>query len=258
MNQNLNSSSQKPQNNIAINENPPKLKISFVIPALNEEMCIMYTLQKLPLQDLRKKGLDTEVLVIDNGSEDNTVELAKKEGAKVLIEPNRGYGNAYRRGFRKASGDIIVMTDADGTYPVEKTYRHIKPILENEADVVLGSRFKGKIENGAMSIIHKIGNKILTFQMNLLFSRLTTDAHSGFRAFSTKALRSLNLTTSGMEFASELVIECARKKLRVIEIPIRYRKRAGGSIPKIRTIRDGLRHFVFMLKFKAIDIKKNL
>ncbi len=119
--------------------------LTFILPALNEEDVIFNTLDHIPLQLLRRRGLSYEVIVVDNDSDDRTGEIAEQWGAKVLLEPNRGYGNAYLRGFSEACGDIIVMFDADDTYPVEDTLRLIQPILNGTVDVVIGSRLKGKI-----------------------------------------------------------------------------------------------------------------
>lgn len=230
-------------------------KISFVIPALNEEAVIAATLRRIPCKQLHKLGFETEIIVADNNSEDHTAQVAATCGAMVVSETQRGYGNAYKAGFSAATGDIVVMTDADGTYPVELTHQLIKPILEERAEVVIGSRFLGRIKEGAMPPIHKIGNRLLTLQLNLLFAlpfkKPISDAHSGFRAFHADALKALELHTDGMEFASELVIEAYAKSLRMTEIPIDYSPRAANSHAKLRTFRDGARHLLFMLNTRV-------
>jgi glycosyltransferase involved in cell wall biosynthesis len=116
------------------------MKLSVVIPALNEEGIVGKTVKSVPLKKLSEKGFDTEIIVVDNASEDNTGNEAKEAGAKVIYEENRGYGNAYIRGLNEANGDIIVMGDADGTYPLNEVYEFIQPILTGEADFVMGSR----------------------------------------------------------------------------------------------------------------------
>ncbi|MFX0117410.1 MAG: glycosyltransferase family 2 protein [Candidatus Hodarchaeota archaeon] len=230
-------------------------RISFVIPALNEEAVIVETLQRIPSAKLERLGFESEIIVVDNGSEDRTGELAASSGARVIVEPQRGYGSAYKAGFKAVTGDIVVMSDADGTYPVEKAYQLIKPILDERADVVIGSRFMGTIREGAMTGIHKFGNRLLTLQLNVLFAfpfkKPISDAHSGFRAFQADALRELELNTSGMEFASELVIESYAKSLQMVEIPIDYSPRVPNSLPKLRTIRDGARHLFFMFNTRV-------
>lgn len=221
--------------------------LSFVIPALNEESVIRATLNQIPLRKIRNRGMNCEVVVVDNASEDRTGEIARKWGATVVLEKNRGYGNAYLRGYSEARGEIIVMFDADGTYPVENSLHLIRPLLNGEADIVIGSRLRGKILPGAMPFVHKIGNRILTFILNMLFGMRISDAHSGFRAFRRKAILDLGLQSPGMEFASEIIIKSAEKRLKITEIPITYRPRLG-SPPKLHTLRDGWRHLIFMLK----------
>ena len=133
--------------------NNPHIDLSIVIPALNEETVILPTLNRIPVKEIQKKGLTCEVIVVDNDSDDQTGTIANHWGAKVVLEPNRGYGNAYRRGFSEAKGDLIVMFDADGTYPVEDIIHFIQVIRAGKADVVMGSRLKGTIMPGAMSFV---------------------------------------------------------------------------------------------------------
>jgi glycosyltransferase involved in cell wall biosynthesis len=217
---------------------PPMKSISIVIPALNEEQSVGKTVSSIPVEALKSMGFVVEVLVIDNASEDNTSKEAMNAGAKVIYEPKRGYGNAYLRGFAEASGDIIVMGDADGTYP-----------MENIPDYVIGSRFQGKIQPNAMNPLHRyLGNPILTFILNALFKTNISDPHSGMRAFTREALSKMKLKTPGMEFASEMIIEATRKDLRIAEIPIEYRRRQGNT--KLNSMRDGWRHLRFMLLYQ--------
>lgn len=223
--------------------------VSIVIPALNEEGVVGKTVKSAPVSELRKLGLDVEILVVDNNSEDGTAAEAKNAGARVVCETRRGYGNAYKRGFAEAKGDIIVMSDADGTYPLESTPALIKPLLAGRADMVVGSRFKGEILKNAMSWLHRyVGNPVLTRTLNLLFGTRISDAHSGFRAFTKEALSRMELHSQGMEFASEMVIEAANKGLRITEIPIQYRPRGGGKA-KLSSFQDGWRHLRFMMLY---------
>ena len=121
------------------------MKISIVIPALNEEGIVGKTVRTVPLDKLHEHGLETEIIVVDNASTDNTAKEAQEAGARVVLGSKRGYGNAYLKGFSEATGDIVVMGDADGTYPFQITYEFIQPILKGEADFVMGSRLKGDI-----------------------------------------------------------------------------------------------------------------
>jgi glycosyltransferase involved in cell wall biosynthesis len=228
--------------------------ISVVIPALNEEGIIGKTVSSVPVNELRKLNVDVEILVVDNASEDNTAKHARKAGAKVVREEKRGYGNAYLKGFREARGDIIVMLDADGTYPAEAIPQFVKPLLSGEADFAIGSRLRGNIKRGAMPWLHRyLGNPLLTGVLNFLFHTRISDAHCGMRAFTRKALNSMNLNSSGMEFASEMIIEAARNKLRIIEVPVEYRVRGGGK-PKLSSFQDGWRHLRFMMLYSPTKL----
>ena len=178
------------------------MKISIVIPALNEEGIVGKTVKSVPIKELEEKGFETEIIVVDNASTDKTAEEASEAGAKVVYEKKRGYGNAYLRGFKEAKGDIIVMGDADGTYPLNTTYKFIQPLINEKADFVMGSRLKGDIQKGAMPALHRyIGNPFLTWMLNSLFSTGISDAHCGMRAIKKEALNKLPLRSGGMEFA---------------------------------------------------------
>lgn len=225
------------------------MKVSVVIPALNEEGIVGKTVEMVPLKKLHEAGLETEIIVVDNASEDNTAKEATEAGATVIREEKRGYGNAYIRGFNEASGDIIVMGDADGTYPFDEMYEFIQPILNGEADFVMGSRLKGDIKKGAMPALHQyIGNPFLTWLLNVLFSTGISDAHCGMRAMTKDVWNKLQLKTSGMEFASEMVIEASRKKIKIVEVPITYYPRGGES--KLSSFSDGWRHVRFMMLYR--------
>lgn len=225
------------------------MKVSVVIPALNEEGIVGKTVRSVPIKKLNDIGLETEIVVVDNASTDNTSKEASEAGARVVLETNRGYGNAYLRGFKEATGDIMVMGDADGTYPFDEMVEFIQPILKGDAEFVMGSRLKGDIRPGAMPALHKyIGNPFLTWVLNVLFHTGISDAHCGMRAMTKEAWGKLNLKTSGMEFASEMVIEASRQKLRIAEIPITYYPREGES--KLSSFSDGWRHLRFMMLYR--------
>lgn len=207
------------------------------------------TVKSVPLKKLKENGLETEIVVVDNASTDNTAQEATDAGARVVREEKRGYGNAYLRGFREAKGDIIVMGDADGTYPFETTYEFIQPLLKGDADMVMGSRLKGDIQKGAMPALHRyIGNPFLTWLLNVLFKTGISDAHCGMRAFKKDALGKLSLQSPGMEFASEMVIEASRANLKIAEVPITYYPREGES--KLSSFADGWRHLRFMMLYR--------
>lgn len=224
------------------------MKVSFVIPALNEEGIVGKTIKSIPVDEIEEAGYDVEIIVVNNNSTDNTAQEAKDAGATVFLEKNRGYGNAYIRGFKEATGDIIIMGDADGTYPLEQSMDFINYIVDDGSDFVIGSRFKGTIEKGAMPALHQyIGNPLLTKMLNILFNSEYSDTHCGMRAFTKDAQHKMNLTAPGMEFAVEMVIEAREKNLNIKEIPISYKKRGGGEA-KLSSFTDGWRHVKYMLK----------
>ena len=185
-------------------------------------------------------------VVVDNGSWDGSAEIARKAGARVVEQPQRGYGNAYRTGFAEARGRIVVMGDSDDSYDFTKLAALIAPIQAGGADYVLGSRFRGEIQPGAMTWSHRyIGNPVLTGMLNMLFGLKSSDAHSGLRAFRREALEQMSLRCHGMELASEIVVKAARTGLKVAEVPIVYHPRTGDS--KLSTFRDGWRALALLV-----------
>ena len=190
-----------------------------------------------------------EVIVVDNASDDDSAERARAAGATVVEEPRRGYGSAYLAGLAAARGRYVVLTDADDTYDLTRVPELVAR-LRDGADLVLGSRFRGRIHPGAMPWSHRwIGNPALTGMLNLLFRVGVSDAHCGLRAARRDALERLDLSTTGMEFASEMVIKASKRGLRIEEVPIDYRPRVGES--KLNSVRDAWRHVRFMLVHSA-------
>jgi len=225
------------------------MKVSVVMPCLNEAETVGMCIDEAK-DTFQKLEIDGEIIVVDNGSADGSAEIAMKHGARVVYEPEEGYGNAYLCGFQEARGDIIVMGDADGTYPFKTMPEFIEPILSGRADFVIGSRLKGNILPGAMPWLHRcIGNPLLTKTLNAFFGTNISDAHCGMRAIRKDALGKLNLKTSGMEFASEMVIKAAKNGLRIKEVPITYCPRKSG-MPKLHSTLDGWRHLRFMFLYK--------
>jgi glycosyltransferase involved in cell wall biosynthesis len=220
--------------------------VSLIIPCLNEEKSIASCIRKAQEGFLRS-GLSGEVIVVDNGSTDRSVEIAREGGARVLFETRRGYGNALRRGIEEASGAYIIMGDGDDTYDFSDSNRFVD-LLKQGFDLVMGSRFKGKILPGAMTWSHRyIGNPILSGMLRLFFGGKVSDSHCGLRAFTKDAYMRMDLHTTGMEFASEMVIHGLKKKLRITELPITYYPRQGES--KLASFRDAWRHMRFMLLY---------
>jgi hypothetical protein len=227
-------------------ESGGELEVSVVIPCLNEEEGITHVVAEA-LAGLADSGLGGEVVVVDNASEDRSAELARAAGARVVYEPRRGYGSAYLAGLAAARGRYVVMADADGTYPLDRIGAFVSK-LRDGADLVMGSRFKGKIHAGAMPWPNRyIGNPLLTGMLNLLFGSGVSDAHCGLRALRRDVVGDLRLSATGMEFASEMVIKAGKRRLRVEEIPIDYHPRIGES--KLSRFSDAWRHVRFMLVY---------
>jgi glycosyltransferase involved in cell wall biosynthesis len=224
-------------------QEPAPLHVSVVIPCLNERWTIKDCVHRA-LDALETNQLDGEVIVVDNGSDDGSGRLASAAGARVVSEPARGYGNAYLAGFAAARGRHIVMADADLTYDFNEIPRFVAE-LEAGADMVIGNRMKN-IHPGAMPWHHRyIGNPVLSGFLNFLFHAGVQDAHCGMRAVRGDVLPRLDLRTSGMEFASEMVVRAAKEKLEVRQFAITYHIRGGES--KLSSFRDGWRHLRFLL-----------
>jgi hypothetical protein len=217
--------------------------VSVVIPCLNEAQTIERCVQAAR-EVLDANGIEGEVVVADNGSTDCSAALAEAAGARVVHEPRRGYGSAYQAGFAAARGDYIVMLDADLTYDFEDIPRFLEK-LDQGAQFVIGDRMDN-IHPGAMPWLHRyVGNPVLTGVLNLFFKTGINDAHCGMRAFRAEVLPVLDLQTTGMEFASEMVIRASRQHLEISQIPIEYHPREGES--KLSSFRDGWRHLRFLL-----------
>ena len=221
-----------------------RLRVSVVIPCLNEETNIEECVTSASASS-KQHGIAGEVIVADNGSEDRSAELAAAAGATVVHEPRRGYGSAYLAGFAAARGDYIVMIDADLTYDFEEIPNFVRQ-LDEGADLVMGNRM-ANIEPGAMSLTSRIGNPILSGFLNLVYRTPVGDAHCGLRAIRRDALPKLDLHSTGMEFASEMVIRAVRADLDIREQPISLHVRGGES--KLSPLRDGWRHLRLMLVY---------
>jgi glycosyltransferase involved in cell wall biosynthesis len=221
-------------------------ELSVVMPCLNEEESLGICLEKAR-STIQSLHLPAEIVVADNGSTDRSVAIAESFGARVVHEARRGYGSAYLAGFAAARGRFIVMADSDDSYDWTDIPRFLEPLRQG-ADFVIGTRLHGHIDPGAMPFLHRyVGNPILTGILNLLFGAGISDAHCGMRAFTREALDRMRLRTTGMEFASEMVIQAAKVKLRIVEIPITLHKDRRSRRPHLRTWRDGWRHLRFML-----------
>ncbi|MEM7051136.1 MAG: glycosyltransferase family 2 protein [Acidobacteriota bacterium] len=234
-------------NNAQEESRQPEVDISVVMPCLDEAEGVGICVEKA-LKAIEETGMTGEVVVSDNGSTDGSPEIATAAGARVVYESRKGYGSAYLNGFEAARGRYMVMGDADDTYPFENLEPFIEPLRDRGFDLVMGTRLKGKILPGAMSWSHRwIGNPILSGMLKLLFRTKISDSHCGMRSFTRDAYERMGLRTTGMEFASEMVVNSLRENLKIEEIPITYRPRIGES--KLVGMRDAWRHVRFMLQF---------
>ncbi|MDO8725668.1 MAG: glycosyltransferase family 2 protein [Candidatus Methanoperedens sp.] len=223
-----------------------KPRVSIIIPSLNEEKTIGSCIQKA-LLSLKNEDIDGEIIVSDSSS-DNSRAIAISMGAKVVLPVNKGYGNAYFEGIRYAKGDLFLFTDADDTYDLSEMPKFLEPLISGKADFVMGTRIKGDIKKNAMPWLHRyVGNPILTTILNMLFKTYLSDAHCGMRAITKKGYEKLDMKSEGMEYASEMIIEAARKKLRITEVPISYYPRQTPS--KLHSWGDGWRHLRFMMLY---------
>src|SRR6266404_904301 len=222
--------------------------VSVLIPCLNEANSIGICVEKAQ-KALQEAGLSGEVVVADNGSTDGSIEIVQKLGARVIPVPQRGYGSALKAGIRAAHGAFIIMGDADDSYDFAEVPRFVAEWRKG-SEVVMGNRFAGEIKPGAMPWHHKyIGNPGLTALLNLFFHSGIGDTHCGMRGFTREVFERMDLRSSGMEFASELVIKAAQIGAKTSEIPITLWKDKRGRPPHLKSFRDGWRHMRFMLLY---------
>ena len=229
-----------------------KKEFTFILPCLNEEQTLEYCLEEIK-KYIEKNNLDAEILVADNGSTDNSRKIAKDNNARVILCKDKGYGNALINGTDKANGKYCIMGDSDGSYDFSNLDNFIGA-LENGYDLVVGNRFKGGIEKGAMSLSHKIGVKGLSAFANFFFHTPVKDYHCGLRAYKTESIKKIHLIQGGMEYASEMIIKAKINNLKILEIPTILRKDLRQKKSHIRTIRDGMRHIILICK---LAINKN-
>src|SRR5262250_1838302 len=222
--------------------------VSVVIPCLNEANSLGSCIEKA-LKAFQDAGLRGEVVVADNGSTDGSIEIAQRNGARVVPVTRRGYGSALKAGIRSARGAFIVMGDADDSYDFSEVPRFVEQWRKG-SEVVMGNRFAGKIKPGAMPWHHKyLGNPGLTMVLNVLFRSGIGDSHCGMRGFTREVFERMDLRSNGMEFASEFVIKAAQIGAKTCEIPMTLWKDKRGRPPHLRSFRDGWRHLRFMLLY---------
>jgi len=220
--------------------------VSILMPCLNEENSVGICVEKA-LRFLEENRIPGEVIVADNGSTDRSVEIAEKLGATVIIVKERGYGAALRAGIIAAGYTYIIMGDSDDSY----NFLEIKPFydsLKEGADMVIGNRFMGGIEPGAMPHSHRyFGNPLLSGLGKMLYHVPVSDFHCGLRGARKDVLLSLGLCTTKMEFASEMIVKAALAEIKMKEIPCKLYKDKRGRKSHLRSFRDGVRHFFFLI-----------
>jgi len=224
------------------------VEVSIVMPCLNEAETLGACIQKAQ-SAIEKDGLSAEIIVADNGSTDGSQAIANELGARLIPVERKGYGSALIGGIQAARGEFVIMGDADDSYD----FTAIAPLiaaLRDGCDLVVGNRFLGGIEPGAMPWSHRwIGNPVLTFISRIFFHTPVGDAHCGLRGFRKEAFQRMKLRATGMEFASEMVIKASLKGMRIAEVPVALRPDGRSRAPHLRTWRDGWRHLRFMLLF---------
>lgn len=224
------------------------MDLTFVFPCLNESRTIALCIDAVRKSLEGDPALKYEIVVADNGSTDDSRQIATARGARVVPVPQRGYGAALRGGIEAAEGKYVMFADADGTYFYENSLELYQTTSKADADMGIASRMKGVIEPGAMPTLHRIlGTPVLTGLINLLFKGKLSDCNSGFRCLKKTAYKTWDIRASGMEFASELLIKALKKKASTVEIVSGLRPAPVDRTPHLRTWRDGMRHLLFIL-----------
>jgi len=213
-------------------------EVCVILPALNEENTIGMVIEEIPRRDIENKGYITNIVVVDNGSTDKTGEIASAKGAHVILEPVRGKGMAVRAAFQELCADFVFILDADYTYPATHIPEMLD-VLEDGYDVVIGSRLKGKMVDGAMSNFNLVGNHLLAFITNILYGTRISDPCTGCWGMRANIIKGLKLEATGFDIEVNMLTELARNGCLIAEIPIGYRRRA--TRPKLNSIRDGFR-----------------
>ena len=224
------------------------MDLTFVFPCLNEHRTLARCIDAVRQSLQADPGLQYEIVVADNGSTDNSREIAAEHGARVVPVAQRGYGAALRGGIEAAAGRYVMFADADGTYCYEHALELYQTTAKADADMGIASRMRGTIEPGAMPPLHRhLGTPVLTSLINFLFKGRLSDCNSGFRCLKKSSYETWQIRASGMEFASELLIKALKKEARTVEIISGLRPAPVDRTPHLRTWRDGMRHLLFIL-----------
>ena len=229
-------------------EQDDAIEVSIIMPCLNEAETLETCIKKAQWF-IAENDLAGEVIIADNGSDDGSQAIARKLNARVVNIPTKGYGSALKGGIEAAKGKYIIMGDADDSYDFSNLNSFVRK-LRNGYDLVMGNRFKGGIESGAMPFLHRyLGNPVLTGIGKLLFGSPCDDFHCGLRGFRKDAITNLDLQTTGMEFASEMVVKATLNKMQITEVPTTLSPDGRSRPPHLNTWRDGWRHLRFLLMY---------
>ncbi|MCL2009736.1 MAG: glycosyltransferase family 2 protein [Synergistaceae bacterium] len=222
------------------------VELTILMPCLNESETLEACINKA-LAFLKKRSVAGEVIVADNGSSDGSQEIARKSGARVVNVPERGYGAALRHGSEEARGKYVIMGDADDSYDFSALELFLERLRAGD-DLVMGNRFKGGIAKGAMPPLHRyLGNPVLSFIGRLFFKSPVRDFHCGLRGYNAQRIRELDLRTTGMEYASEMVVQATLRGYKISEVPTTLSPDGRSRPPHLRSWRDGWRHLKFLL-----------
>lgn len=223
------------------------MKISVILPTINEEKGIGPTLDAINKKEFEQNNWELELIIVDGNSKDKTQEIAREKGAKVIVEPRKGYGRAYKTGIPQATGDIIVTGDADATYPFDHIHKYVKHLVDENLEFITTDRF-AKLHHGSMSVKHYFGNTVLNWTMTILFLMNVHDSQSGMWIFRKKALKKVQPMeefNDGMPFSEEIKIEMfTNKQVKAKEIPSMLRAREGEV--KIESFSDGIKNLKFL------------
>ena len=223
--------------------------LTILFPCLNEELTIGKCIKEAK-KNLKNKEFNYEILVVDNGSTDKSVQICKKLGARVIYENKKGYGSALITGIKNCKGKYTIMLDSDYTYSLYNIDLYLNKIKEGY-DLIVGNRFTGLMEKGAMPFFNKyFGNPILSFIGKKMFPCNVNDFHCGLRIFNTEKIRNLNLKCEGMEFASEMIAKACLSNLKIGELEVKLRKTNRNRKSHLKPIRDGLKHIIILTKLK--------
>ena len=225
-----------------------EIELTILMPCLNEAETLAICINKAKTF-LETSGVSGEILIADNGSTDGSQQIARENGARVVDVQERGYGSALRGGTAASRGKYVIMGDADDSYD----FLHLMPFVEKLREgyeLVMGNRFLGGIEKGAMPFLHRyLGNPVLSFLGRILYKNNIGDFHCGLRGYDREAILRLNLRTTGMEYASEMVVMASLNHLKVTEVPTTLKPDGRSHEPHLRTFRDGWRHLKFLLMY---------